>query len=106
MKKTRKNNLKLVSQTVILKVPRATIECPRLWQPQSVREEWREQTTRGIAQMCGLAEASDQEALGRVKAVGEFLRATLEYLQATERFNCAFGIDDSQLDIPNSTAEA
>jgi len=90
----------------MLKVQRTTIECPRLGRPQSVREEWREQATRGIAKLCGLTEASDQEALGRLKAVGVFLRAMLEYLQATERFNSAFGTDDSPLNIPNSGAEA
>lgn len=90
----------------MLKAPRAIIECQRPRRPQSVREEWREQATRGIERLCGLAEAGDQEALGRLKAVGEFLHAALEYLQATERFNCAFGTDDSQLNIPNSRAEA
>ena len=90
----------------MLKAPGAIIECQRLRRPQSAGEEWREQATRGIERLCGLAEASDQEALARLKAVEEFLCAVLEYLQATERFNFAFGTDDSQLDIPNSRAEA
>jgi len=90
----------------MLKVPRTTIECRRLRRSQSVREEWREQATRGIERLCGLAEVDDQEALGRLKAVREFLRATLEYLQATERFNCASGTDDSPLSIPNPRTEA
>jgi hypothetical protein len=90
----------------MLKVPRTTIECRRLRRSQSVREEWREQATRGIERLCRLAEADDQEALGRLRAVRQFLRAALEYLQAAERFNCAFGTDDPRLNIPSSTAEA
>ena len=85
MKKARKNKLK--RQTVMLKAPGAIIECKQLRRSQSVREEWREQTTRGIERLCRLAEADDQEALARLKAVEEFLRAALEYLQAAEQFN-------------------
>jgi len=88
------------------KAPGVIIECRRLRRSQSVREEWRQQTTRGIERLCGLTEADDREALARLKAVEEFLRAALEYLQATERFNCALGTDDAPLNIPSSTAEA
>jgi len=89
----------------MLNAPRAVIECQRVQRSQSVREEWREQTTRGIERLCGPAEADDQDALGRLKAVEDFLRAVLEYLQAAERFNCPFGTGDSQLNIPISSAE-
>ena len=90
----------------MLKAPGAVIECRRLRPSLSVGEEWREQTMCGIERLCGLKEADDREALARLKAVEEFLRAVLEYLQAAERFNCAFGTDDSQLNIPISGAEA
>jgi hypothetical protein len=90
----------------MLKAPAAVIECQRLRRSQSVGEEWREQTTRGIERLCELAEADDREALARLKAVEEFLRAVLEYLQAAERFNGALGTEDSLLNIPNSRAEA
>ena len=69
------------------KAPGAIIECRPLRRSQSVREEWRDQTTRGIERLCGLTEADDREALARLKAVEEFLRAALEYLQAAEQFN-------------------
>ena len=104
MKKARKNNLK--RQTVMLKTPGATIQCKQLRRSQAVREEWREQTMRGIERLCALTEVGDQEALGRLKAVEDFLRAVLEYLQAAERFDCASGTDDPRLNIPSSTAEA
>ena len=104
MKKARKNNLK--RQTVILKSPGATIMCKQLRQLQAVREEWREQTMRGVERLCALTEVGDQEALGRLKAVEDFLHAVLEYLQAAERFTCASETDDPPLDIPSSTAEA
>jgi hypothetical protein len=101
-KRSGKDNLKLKRQKIMLKAPGAVIECQRLRSSQSVREEWREQTTRGIERLCRLAEADDREALERLKAVEEFLRAALEYLQAAERFNGALGTDDSLLDIPDS----
>jgi hypothetical protein len=101
-KRSGKDNLKLKRQKIMLKAPGAVIECQRLRSSQSVREEWREQTTRGIERLCRLAEADDREALERLKAVEEFLGAALEYLQAAERFNGALGIDDSLLDIPDS----
>ena len=104
MRKARKNKLK--RQTVVLKAPEAAIESQRLRPVQSVREEWREQTTRGIERLCGLTGADDREALARLKAVEEFLRAALEYLQAAERFNSAFGTEDSLLNIPDSTPDA
>ena len=104
MKKARKNNLE--RQTVMLKSPGAAIQCKQPRRSQSVREEWREQTMRGIERLCALTEVGDQEALGRLKAVEEFLHAVLEYLQAAERFNCALGTDDPRLDIPSPTAEA
>jgi len=101
-----KDNLKLKRQTIMLKAPGAVIECQRLRPSQSVREEWREQTTRGIERLCRLAEADDREALARLKAFEEFLRAALEYLQAAERFNVALGTDDSLLGIPDSRPDA
>ena len=63
-------------------------------------EAWREQAMAGCERLLKLAEAGDQEALERVQALGAFLRATLEYLQATERLEAALG--RAKFQIPDS----
>ena len=73
--------------------PRGAIsECQRVPRRRDDgTEAWREQAMAGCERLLKLAEAGDEEALERVQALGAFLRAMLEYLQAAEQLEAALG---------------
>lgn len=99
--KTGKNNHETGRVTMIL-LPNTLGAGAGMTGAKSTKEEWRQQTMRGFERLCGPADAGDEKAHERLRALEAFLRAALEYCRATERFNRASGVSDSEFGIQDS----